>query len=108
MLKKSNVSRTIFISALKVWLKQGLRLKDTVTAVCVVRDDQHFAKLLVTRFTPNVKINPKVGDKIQMVALASYGESGTMQFEGEFSKLKILDDNSYSSLTAAASPGKVG
>lgn len=82
---------------------------NTSVAVCVVRDDKHFAKLLVNGFTPNVKSNPGVGDKIKIVAFASYGDNGTLLFEGEFSKIMKIDDdeNLYGSLSPAASPGKV-
>lgn len=99
----------LVVLAIDVWIKQGLRMRDANLAVCVVRDKDHFVKFLDTGFTPNMDTNPKVGDKIKIIAFASYSDNGTLLFEGQFDKIKKVeaDDKFYLTLGAAASPGKV-
>lgn len=93
---------------LNVWLKQDIRVRDADLSVCVVRDAKHFVKLQMTGFTPKVAENPTVGDKVKIVALTSYDETGCLVLSTDFSKItKLVDQDDYSSLDAVASPGKV-
>lgn len=84
-------------------------MKDANVAICVVRDNEDFVKLHVTGFTPILESNPKVGDKIKIVAFPTYTDNEVLIFESQFDKIQKVDPNGelYSILGAAASPGKV-
>lgn len=91
-----------------VWIKQNIRVRDAELAVCVVRDAKHFVKMQMTGFTPSCSENPKVGDKIKVVALTSYDVTGCLVLDTDFSNItKITDTVDFFSLDAVASPGKV-
>lgn len=84
-------------------------MKDSELAIGVLRDEKNFVKALLRHFDPKLETNPKVGDKIRIVARPTYEDTGNLILESFFENVHKINDMKilFSNLKVAVSPGKV-